>query len=568
MTPDPARPLFTTYEELLEARGATTDKGWTWLEDGNEDHLPFSEAVRRSRALAAALHELAATRPTDGAPTVLVTTSDPIAFVVGFLGCLVAGAAPVPVPDPARGHPRHRDRVAGIAASAKPWLVLTSGDEPGVAAALDGTVARTSVRAVGDLVSRSASDGTLCADPARSPLQPLGQGATYWQYTSGSSGAPTPVPVTASTALAHLRQAAEVYRESSSSVTVGWVPLHHDMGLVTSVLRPLHTGYPSVLMSPSEFVSDPRRWLDEVGRRGATHVSAPDFGYALCTRKVLSLDGLDLSSVLVARSAGERVRARTVREFTGRFGACGLRATALSPSYGMAEATLTVTTSGVDELPRVLHVDAASLRAGRAEPASEGRDTVPVVSCGRPLPRTEVAVTDPSTGAALPDGCVGEIAIDGPQVVPPLAAARVGHLRRTGDLGFVHDGELYLLGRSADRFQVNGENVYLLDVEACIEAAAPELRNGRVIVVPVDHDEGTSVVVLAEERIPTEPSDVPALHRRIVASAARGAGLRVHRVHLLPPGSIPLTSSGKVRRSACLSLAADLPASNLVEVER
>lgn len=297
----------------------------------------------------------------------------------------------------------------------------------------------------------------------------------------------------------------------------------------------------------------PRFWLEAITEHAATHTSSPDFGYALTSRKTGSLDGLDLSSIFVARSSGEPVRPSTIRTFSDRFALAGFSERAFAPSYGLAEATLTVTTVLPNELPRFLAVSRAGLSAGTAVPATSEADCLELTSCGRPLADTRVTICD-DDGSQLEEGRVGEVRIAGPQVVVEDGAS---DQRATGDLGFMQQGELFLVGRARERFQVNGENYYANDIEMLVSQASELLRAGRTAVVL--HRSGPTlvdrVIVVAEWRNAVDraaDSDLVSAGRAVMSAVARLAGLTVHEVVVVPAGSLPVTTSGKVQRDVTL----------------
>ncbi|MFD9130723.1 AMP-binding protein [Kitasatospora sp. NPDC059571] len=318
-----------------------------------------------------------------------------------MLAAIGRGIVPVPAATPAttrtEGFAR---RLRGIVSDCRPALVVTT-------AAWRGTVrdALGGVHVPGGVYAwpEPGGDTTGPAPAGDGTLMPSPDAPAFLQYTSGSTGAPKGVVISHRALQASCAQAARVYREGPDDVAVTWVPLHHDMGLVTGLLRPLFSGYPSVLMAPEAFARHPGRWLSAITAHGGTLSSAPDFAYALCTRKVTDreLAALDLRTWRVARSAGEVVRAATADRFTARFAAAGLPPRSLCPSYGMAEATLTVTASTPDLPPARLTVRSDALRAGEVAPAAPGEPATVLLSSGTPLPGTEVRVHGSSTG---PDG--------------------------------------------------------------------------------------------------------------------------------------------------------------------
>jgi acyl-CoA synthetase (AMP-forming)/AMP-acid ligase II len=434
---------------------------------------------------------------------------------------------------------RH-SRVTTVVSSPDQVSVIRDDAPPGVA-----VVDFEQLQEAADAVSTPA----IARQPATHPF-------AYIQYSSGTVTDPKPIVLGQKHVLAHLSQAAAVYRENTESVSVNWVPLFHDMGLVTSVLRPLFSGYTSVILDPADFVRRPAAWPLAMSDWAATHTSSPDFGYVLAATRSPSLHGLDLSRLEVARSAGETVRAATLETFTRAFAAAGFRPEAFTPSYGLAEATLTVTTCDPIAPPRLIDASRQGLRAHRLRPPIDEADAYRLVSCGRPLPGTTVVIVDEQGDLVPGDGYIGEIFICGPQVTPGVEHPKHPGLRPTGDFGFLHEGELVLIGRSKERFQLHGENYYCSEIEEYLCAAQPHLRRGRVALLPPieDPDAHARACVIAElrrpawERFQAGQLDPEPVRRSIVSALARGFGLPCRNVSLVAPGTLPVTTSGKLLR--------------------
>ncbi|MFG2428685.1 AMP-binding protein [Streptomyces sp. NPDC048590] len=536
--------------ELLDHRAAAGGARYVRLDSRARctGELTAAELARRSRGLAARLAPLL---PAGAGPYVPIVARDPLFFVEAFFGVLRAGLVPVPAPAAPHTHRGHARRLAGIVEVSGPHVVVADTPQTAAVPELTG-------------LAVLLPEGDTPAPPAACPGRVGGDpdAAAYVQYTSGSLGAPKPVVLGHRHVLAQLAQAAQAFEETAESVSVGWVPLSHDMGLVTAVLRPLWSGYTSVLIDPFDFVRDPALWPRAMTDWRATHTSAPDFGYALCARKVPEGAGpYDLTRVRVARSAGEPVRAATMRAFAERFREAGFDHAAFAPSYGMAEATLTVTTCPPRRPPGIRELSAAALRKGSVEAPAGPEDVQEAVSCGPPLRDTRVEILDPDTGEVLGPDTVGEVWIAGPQVAVPLGC---GHLvgqvagHRTGDLGFTDGTELYLLGRAKERFQLAGENFYSVELEAAVAAADSRIRPGRTAVFaarPPGGEDRSVPVVLAECRAgaETEMDEATArsLARSVVSALGRGMGLPVSVVWLVPAGTLPVTTSGKIRRGSC-----------------
>ncbi|WLQ53129.1 AMP-binding protein [Streptomyces poriferorum] len=535
--------------DLLDRRAADGRVRYVRLDSSANlvGELSAYDLRRRSREFGT---ELSLSCPGTGSPYVLIVARDPLRFLEAFFGILQAGMVPVPAPGMPHAHRGHAQRLSGIIRASAPRAVVVDTPEAAAAPAMPEDCP---VLLIDELRASVAEDA------------PRAGGApdevAYVQYTSGSLGAPKPILLRHRQVLAQLAQAAEAFEETTESVSVSWVPLYHDMGLVTAVLRPLWTGYTSVLLDPFDFVRDPTLWPRAMSDWRATHTSAPDFGYALCNRKVPDDTGeYDLTRLRVARSAGEPVRSATMRAFAGKFLKAGFDHAAFTPSYGLAEATLTVTTCPPRQAPRIRTVSAAALRRGQVEAPAGATDAQEVVSCGPPLRGTGVEILDPDTRAVLGPDQVGEVWISGPQVATaPDGAHRVGGTLgcRTGDLGFREGGELFLVGRAKERFQLAGENFYSVELEAVVAAVDDRIRPGRtaVFVAQLPGAPAPVPVVLAEcraeAREETDADTARSLARRIVSALGRGPGLPVSVVWLVPAGTLPVTTSGKIQRGRC-----------------
>ncbi|QMU78227.1 fatty acyl-AMP ligase [Streptacidiphilus sp. PB12-B1b] len=517
--------------------------------------------------------------PDPGDRVVLALPND-ACFTAALLACLAAGLIAVPAPPlTASPTPAVLARLRGIVADCRPALVIGCGGQDGNAWASGPIAGVRHVVAWDDLVT--SADG-----PLRRRRRPTGGEIALLQYTSGSTGTPKGAVITHRAIRASCAQAARAYRESAQDTAVTWVPLHHDMGLVTGVLRPLFSGYASVLLSPQDFARAPLSWLQALTAVRGTLSSAPDFAYRLCVRRVpaAQLPRLDLSSWRVARNAGEVVRADTADRFTEHFRPVGFRSGGFCPSYGMAEATLTVTTSTPEDPPLRLVVDHDALQADRVvpvtDPAEPGRRTSVLLSSGRPLPGTEVAIGGPGGRTERPQDAVGPVWISGPQLFSgywhssgpdgssgpnggpvdggpvdgspvggaPVDGGPVDGWHATGDLGFVHQGRLFVLGRGDDTVIQNGRNVHASDVRA-VCAGIPGLRPGRCVAFttggagsPASEPARVCVVAEVDTATPRPPAELTADVRRQLVDQLE---LYVHHVELVPRGDLPVTTSGK-----------------------
>jgi len=350
---------------------------------------------------------------------------------------------------------------------------------------------------------------------------------------------------------------------------VSWLPLYHDMGLIGHVLQPLYLGTTCVLMSPVAFIAKPARWLQAISDHRATSSGAPDFAYDLCVRRVTTqqMMGLDLSCWKIAFSGAETVRPATLARFAEKFAECGFRRSALTPCYGMAEATLFVAAGDKSRVPAVRRVDPGALQQHRVQRvAANEANGLSIVSCGRAVGQ-EAAIVDPHTRLRCKPGQVGEIWICGPSVAqgywnnPRESAATFeariadatdsGPYLRTGDMGFIDDGELFITGRVKDLIVISGRNYYPNDIEAAVRASHPALEGGLAAAFSVELEGEERLIVVHE----IHRHVLRRLPRSEVTGAARTAlmsqlGLPLQDLVLLEQGSLPKTSSGKIRRRA------------------
>ncbi|MBB1242205.1 fatty acyl-AMP ligase [Streptomyces durbertensis] len=501
-----------------------------------------------ARRLAARLREHCA-----AGDRVLVPHASQDLFAIGFLACLYAGVIAVPVARPGGGG-HHDQRVAGVVRDAAVRCVLTDA-----AGAVD----------VSQLLARTGFSEVTCvlvdAEPVGGAPEPVSgppagvseDDVAYLQYTSGSTREPRGVMVTHRNLLANQAAIQRAFGTDRRSRIGGWLPLHHDMGLVGQLLHPLWLGASTVMFSATSFVRKPVRWLQTVARHRLTLSGAPDFAYELCVRKVndMQIAALDLSHWRTAVNGGEPVRAETLRAFAERFAAAGFDEAALAPCYGLAEATLLVSgSSAAAPSPRV---------RGTAE-----ADAGPVPHCGPPT-GGEVRVVDPRTGRPLPDGRTGEIWVRGDSVAPgywrrPLDTARTfdaelptptgvvgGHLR-TGDLGYLADGLLRVTGRIKDMITVGGRNVYPQDLEGTAQRVSAMFGAATAFSVPGERER---VILVQELRTGTRHDlDLSGLAAEVEQRIGEEQEIHVDGLLFVRPGTVRRTTSGKVERRAMREL--------------
>jgi 1-acyl-sn-glycerol-3-phosphate acyltransferase len=554
----PAAPVRVTqagmlHEALRNRAEAEASRPHVYLreDDGSFRALTYGQLWEGAAAVAGGIVE----RGVGKGQTVALMLPTGADFLSTFMGIVLAGAVPVPLYPPGRAG-RLEDylrRQAGILGNAEARLLVTEPRATPVARVLGGTLGY-------DLALTSA-DELASGEERMTSVSGSQEDAAVIQYTSGSTGAPKGVLLSHRAVIANIRALAAHVEVTPADVVVSWLPLYHDMGLIGTWLNSLYHGVPLVLMSPLAFLGRPDRWLWTIHRYRATVSAAPNFGYELCTRKVPDerLEGLDLSSWRCALNGSEPVSASTVERFSRRFAPHGFRSEALMPAYGLAESSVGLCLTPLGRRPVVDCVSRSSFeREGSAEPAPPGDSSaLSFVSVGRPLAGHEVRVVD-DRGEPLPERHVGRLIFRGPSTMDgyyrrPDATQEIalpGGWMDSGDLAYLKGGETYVTGRRKDLVIKAGRKLVPEDIEAVV-GAVEGIREGCVAVFGVaDPQAGTErLVVVAETRL-TDPQEVRSLESAVIRRVSDALDLPPDRVLLLPPGSVPKTSSGKLRRSA------------------
>ena len=547
--------------------------------------LTFGELYAAGNRCAAELARRGA--PAGGRVALMLPTSR--AFFVSYAGILLAGAIPVPIYPPFRADriEEYAARQSAILNNAEVCLLLTFRRAEAVAKLL-----RPRVRSLTGVVDAEklidAADKAPPPSPGVSPLHVTGSRArqgtdlALLQYTSGSTGDPKGVMLTHANLLANMRAIGEAVQLGPDDVGISWLPLYHDMGLIGAWLTLLHFGTPLAVMSPLAFLTRPERWLQAFHKHRGTIAAAPNFAYELCVRKIADKDikGVDLSSWRAALNGAEPVNPETLERFAERFASYGFRREAQLPVYGLAEAALGVTIPPLNRGPLVDRVERETFAAqGRAMPASpEDETAISFVSSGAALPRHEVRIVD-ERGDEVADRTEGFLWFRGPsatsgyyrnpkatEALLPLGPATAPDEYawvNSGDRAYRADGEIYVTGRVKDIIIKGGRNLYPHEVEE-LAARAEGIRKGCIVAFGLtDEAAGTEKLVVVAETREHDAARRSALASAVTDLVSRGLGLPPDRVELLPPGSIPKTSSGKLRREETkqLYLAGTLSAS-------
>jgi acyl-CoA synthetase (AMP-forming)/AMP-acid ligase II len=563
MSPNPnpqeTHEMFATHQDLVSHLRSQFDKygdtrSLTFLHESGrelvEDVASYRDLDRSAREIAAWLR----TRPEATRP-VLLLFEPGVEFWRAFFGCLYAGVVAIPAPLPHDN--RSMMRVAGIMRDANSHLALTSTKLRGLlVAGIEGLDVGRPIQCV------ATDDEPLADGDSWTPPHLTADSVAFLQYTSGSTGDPKGVVVTHGNVLDNEATSSEALRVDAESVIVGWIPHFHDMGLIGGLLG-FFAGANVVAMSPLTFLKRPVRLLQAISDYRGTLTAAPNFAYDLIALRVTAeqLIGLDLSCWEVALNGAEPVRRRTVERMKELLAPAGFKPSAMRPGYGMAEATLLVTVSRGSQ--HYLEADPGSLEQHRYVPA-RGR-AVSLVSSGEPGPGVDVRIVDPETLRVLPEGHVGEIWLCGASVAAgyhnrPLetierfhahTADDEGPFLRTGDLGLLHEGELYVTGRRKDLLIINGRNLYPQDIEEFVQDLHPAVAGSRGVAVAVEVND-TERLVLIQSVKDSLLGDISyaELAATLKAAVARGFDIPAPSVVFVNRAGMHVTTSGKVQRAS------------------
>ncbi|BBX72833.1 AMP-binding protein [Mycobacterium shinjukuense] len=564
---DPSLPAL--LKERADQQDGTT--AYTYIDYGL-DPKGFAESLTWSQVYRSA-YIIAEELKLCGLPgdRVAILAPQGLEYVVAFLGALQAGFIAVPLSTPQYGI--HDDRVSAVLRDSAPVAILTTssvvGDVTKYASGQDGQPAPFVIEV--DLLD-------LDSPRELRPAQQYTSGAAYLQYTSGSTRTPAGVIVSHKNVIANVTQSLYGYfgdpAKTPTGTVVSWLPLFHDMGLILGICAPLVAGRSAVLLSPMSFLRRPACWMQLLATTRRCFSAAPNFAFELAVRRTSDDDmaGLDLGDVAGIVSGSERIHVATVKRFTERFARFNLSPTAVRPSYGLAEATLYVAAPEAGTAPKTVRFDYEHLTAGRARPCgTEGSLGTELISYGSPDP-SAVRIVNPDTMIENPPGNVGEIWVHGEHValgywqkpeqsartfnatiVNPAPGTPEGPWLRTGDLGVMFDGELFIMGRIKDLLIVDGRNHYPDDIEATIR----EITGGRVAAIAVPDDITEQLVAIVELKRRGASAEeamrkLRSVKREVTSAVSKSHSLRVADLVLVSPGSIPITTSGKIRRSACV----------------
>ena len=555
----------TVIEGLLQVVSDTPDAVHLYLrqDDGQVESLTFAQVYRGAQSVARALNR----RGIERGDTVALMLPTGREFFFSFLGVLLASAVPVPIyPPVGTSHiEEYASRQSRILRNAGVRVLITFRQAERLARLLKPQI--PSLRLVVRAESLCAESDNTLSMPAEAAPDDL----ALIQYTSGSTGEPKGVTLTHANLISNIRAIGDIVGAQSDDVVVCWLPLYHDMGLIGCWLFSLCHGLPMVSLSPLSFLRRPERWLWAMHACRGTLSPAPNFAFELCVRKVADddIEGLDLSHWRVALNGAEPVHPETLERFARRYERHGFRRETMMPVYGLAESTVALTFHPRHRPPRVDRIDRESFqRSQYAVPVPEGVDgnrkeseVLSLVSVGGPVLAHTIRIVD-GVGECLPERREGRIEFRGPSATPgyfrnPGATAAIrtpDGWTRTGDLGYLAEGDLFITGRSKDLIIKAGRNICPQEVEA-VASEIPGVRAGCVAAfgIPAEKTAGEALVIVAETRETRNEA------QRSLASQIRKSVTAVVRaspddVRLVPPRTIPKTPSGKIRRAECRRL--------------
>ncbi len=538
-----------TLVDLLRLRAAEypTQRAYTFLLDGETEalHLTYAELDQQARAVAARLQQ----QNVAGQPVLLLYPPG-LDFIAALFGCFYAGAVAVPAYPPQLN--RNRARLSAIMTDAQATILLT---DTTTLPKLERWTGHIPLLETTDQCNTDTLLPKLADDWVEPKLPP--DALAFLQYTSGSTGAPKGVMIGHDNLLHNLEVVRRAFQIDPNGLGVFWLPQYHDMGLIGSLLEPMYVGGPSLFMSPAAFIERPIRWLRTISTYKGTISGGPNFAYDLCVEKITpgQRQTLDLSSWQTAFCGAEPVRPETLERFAAAFASCGFWRGAFHPCYGLAEATLMVS-GGINsqtplEIDKLIDPDATNPRK--------------FISCGQALLDQKIVIADPQSLTPCPPDEIGEIWVSGPSVAQgywrqpeeskyafqACLAGGEGPFLRTGDLGFLHDGELFITGRLKDLIIIRGQNYHPQDLELAAAAAHSALQPHSGAAFTVDTSGQEQLIVafeLKRRQRKADPDEVADAIRQAIAAAC---GLHVDTVILLKPGGLPRTSSGKIQRYLC-----------------
>jgi acyl-CoA synthetase (AMP-forming)/AMP-acid ligase II len=553
---------FSSLVELLRYRAIhqSNQIAYTFLVDGETQEIciTYQELDCKARSIATHLQYLNVR-----GERALLLYQPGLEYIVAFFGCLYAGVVAVPAYPPRPNKPL--PRLQAIVADAKAKVILTTTS---ILANIEQQLSHTP-----DLLAlHRLATNTITSDSLQEWQQPQigSETLAFLQYTSGSTGTPKGVMVSHGNLLHNQRMIQTAMGNTEKTISVGWLPLFHDMGLIGNMLQSLYLGIPCIFMSPVDFIKKPFRWLHAISYYKATTSGGPNFAYDLACRNITPEQRatLDLSSWDVAFNGAEPLRAQTLDRFITTFEPCGFRREAFYPCYGMAESTLLISGGLKTQPPAIRSFDGSALEQNRVVAANNRQEgNRVIVGCGQSCLDEQIAIVDPESLTRCAADQIGEIWVSSPSVAQgywnqPVqtqntfqayeVATGQGPFLRTGDLGFLQNGELFVTGRLKDLIIILGRNHYPQDIELTVEQCHSALRPSCGAAFSVENADGEKLVIVQEvERNYLRHLKANEAFGAIRRAIAEQHNLQAYAILLLKTGSLPKTSSGKVQRNAC-----------------
>ncbi len=532
-------PITARFKELEKV----TSKGVHFADPtGPAKYYTYAELMEQARRVANGLRK----RGVQPGDAVILVMTNPQAAILAILGCMMLGCPPTPVYPPLKlqavpgflrfiKHVAERSEATMIIAEGQPYSFL-------------GSIPHQT-RTVRNVLKFE----TLIADGNNDRFQHIENPVAFLQFTSGSTSDPKGVVVSHRGLAANLWMIRQASHMSESSCVVTWLPVYHDMGLIGTVLNAITLPCDLVVLPPILFLKKPRLWLELITQHRGTHTAAPNFAFGICARRIADVSGLNLSSMTTFICGAEPVLPATMEKFVEHFQLAALHPGSLVPAYGLAEATLAVTFTPFLRGLKSDRVDLATLSESRFARQVNEQDShsVGIASCGEPMPGLSVRVAT-EEGLPLSDRKVGEVQVSGPSVTPGYigdenatrnSKTSDGWLK-TGDLGYFVNGELYVCGRSKDLIIIRGKNFHAHDLES-IASEVPGIRTGNVVAFSSAKQDGETLVVIAETR---KGSNSEPLKRNVRNHLSESIGISPDEVVIVPAGTLPKTSSGKLKR--------------------
>jgi acyl-CoA synthetase (AMP-forming)/AMP-acid ligase II len=552
-----------TILELLRDRAQNQPEQtiFTFLQDGEveSNRLTYGELDRQARSIASLLQNFVKI-----GELALLVYPPGLDFITAFFGCLYAGVVAVPAYPPRKN--QKISRIESILRSSQATIILTTASE------LTNIKSQFIHNCESANLQYLATDN-IGDDLAQAWQEPIISNKTlaFLQYTSGSTSTPKGVMISHGNILENSAAICSCFGHSPNSQGVIWLPPYHDMGLIGGIIQPLYVGFPVTLMPPIDFLQRPLSWLRAISHYKATTSGGPNFAYELCIQKITESQRscLDLSSWEVAFTGAEPIRAETLKRFANTFASCGFRLEVFYPCYGMAEATLIVAGGSKTAAPAIKTIETAAFEQNQIVITDKQEDVKTIVGVGQSLSDQKIVIVDPESFMSCRDGQVGEIWVSGSSVAQGYwnqseETEKVFHAHitqineesflRTGDLGFLLDGELFITGRLKDIILIRGQNHYPQDIELTVEQSHPALRSGCGAAFAVNiKGEERLVIVHEVERSYMRKLNVKEVVESIRKFVVQQHNLYVYSAVLIKTGSIPKTSSGKIQRYACQS---------------